>query len=333
VSGALIESAKYNAVVNDIATGLSTAIAKDGQTTITANLPMAGYRHTGVGNAVSRTDYAAMGQAQDSSFTWAGTAGGTADAITLTLTPAISAYAAGQSFTYKSGASANTGAMTVNINGVGAKAIQKTGSALAAGDHPANSWFRITYDGAAFQLTQIALVSANVTASLALKADLASPTLTGTPAAPTAAADTNTTQIATTAFMIGQAASVAPLIDASSAAVGTSKKYARQDHVHPASALGVGQAYQNVTASRAVGGGPYTNSAGRPIAISVSCLINAADAYLNVTVNGSVVGFSTQTYASGKAAILPFFIIPTGATYSVATSTGTASSLTWIELA
>ena len=38
----------------------------------------------------------------------------------------------------------------------------------------------------------------------ALKANLASPTFTGTPAAPTAAVDTNTTQLATTAFVIGQ---------------------------------------------------------------------------------------------------------------------------------
>jgi hypothetical protein len=45
--------------------------------------------------------------------------------------------------------------MTVNVNGVGAKAIQKNGVAMAAGDHAANSWFRITYDGAAFQLEQI----------------------------------------------------------------------------------------------------------------------------------------------------------------------------------
>lgn len=36
------------------------------------------------------------------------------------------------------------------------------------------------------------------------RATLASPTFTGTPAAPTAAVDTNTTQIATTAFVIGQ---------------------------------------------------------------------------------------------------------------------------------
>ena len=40
--------------------------------------------------------------------------------------------------------------------------------------------------------------------AMAAKAPLANPTFTGTPAAPTAAVDTNTTQIATTAFIIGQ---------------------------------------------------------------------------------------------------------------------------------
>lgn len=43
-----------------------------------------------------------------------------------------------------------------------------------------------------------------VDAADALKSNIASPTFTGTPAAPTAAVDTNTTQIATTAFVIGQ---------------------------------------------------------------------------------------------------------------------------------
>ena len=42
-----------------------------------------------------------------------------------------------------------------------------------------------------------------------LKANLASPTFTGTPAAPTAAGGTNTTQIATTAFVQGLLASPA----------------------------------------------------------------------------------------------------------------------------
>ncbi len=43
-----------------------------------------------------------------------------------------------------------------------------------------------------------------VQSALALKAPLASPALTGTPTAPTAAAETNTAQIATTAFVIGE---------------------------------------------------------------------------------------------------------------------------------
>lgn len=60
----------------------------------------------------------------------------------------------------------------------------------------------------------------------------ASPTFTGTPAAPTAAADTNTTQIATTAFVLGQASSSNPVIDGTAAA-GSSTRFARADHVHP----------------------------------------------------------------------------------------------------
>ena len=64
------------------------------------------------------------------------------------------------------------------------------------------------------------------------KANLASPTFTGTPAAPTAALDTNTTQLATTAFVVGQASGTTPAMD-SVAAVGTSLRYARADHVHP----------------------------------------------------------------------------------------------------
>ena len=45
----LIEASVFNAFTADVATGLSTAMTKDGQTTVTANLPMAGYRLTGLG--------------------------------------------------------------------------------------------------------------------------------------------------------------------------------------------------------------------------------------------------------------------------------------------
>ena len=59
-----------------------------------------------------------------------------------------------------------------------------------------------------------------------------SPTLAGTPLSTTAPADTNSTQIATTAFVIGQASSTSPVMNGA-ATVGASLRYARADHVHP----------------------------------------------------------------------------------------------------
>jgi hypothetical protein len=64
-------------------------------------------------------------------------------------------------------------------------------------------------------------------------APLASPSLTGTPLSTTAATSTNTTQIATTAFVVGQAGTASPLVNNGTAVVGTSLLYSRQDHVHP----------------------------------------------------------------------------------------------------
>ena len=80
------------------------------------------------------------------------TATGT-DTITFSTTPTFSAYASGQRFFVKA-AAANTGAVTVNINALGAKNVLKSGAtALSAGDIPAaNAHFLIEYDGTQFQL-------------------------------------------------------------------------------------------------------------------------------------------------------------------------------------
>lgn len=64
------------------------------------------------------------------------------------------------------------------------------------------------------------------------RSPLASPTFTGVPAGPTAAVDTNTTQLATTAFVVAQKGTATPIINGTGAA-GTSLRYAAQDHVHP----------------------------------------------------------------------------------------------------
>lgn len=59
-----------------------------------------------------------------------------------------------------------------------------------------------------------------------------SPSLTGVPLSTTAAVDTNTTQIATTAMVLAQASATNPIINGT-VAIGTSTRFARADHVHP----------------------------------------------------------------------------------------------------
>lgn len=149
--GTNILASQVDQNMTDIVDAIENAIAKDGQNAATANLPMGGFRHTGVGNASARNHYLATGQFQDQSVIWA-TAGGTADAITLAPSPAITSYTAGQRFGFVA-SGANTGAVTVNISSLGAKNVTKRGAtALAAGDIASAQVVYITYDGTQFQI-------------------------------------------------------------------------------------------------------------------------------------------------------------------------------------
>ena len=146
--------------IRDSATGLSNCICKDGQTTITANLPMSGFAHTGVGNATARNQYAAVGQVQDN-VVWCSTATGTGDVITITPSIAITSYAAGQKFQFIASA-ANTTNVTVNVSSLGAKALTKSGAtALVASDIASGAVVSIQYDGTQFQLLSVNLASIN----------------------------------------------------------------------------------------------------------------------------------------------------------------------------
>lgn len=68
--------------------------------------------------------------------------------------------------------------------------------------------------------------------NMATYALLASPTLTGAPLAPTASVDTDTTQIATTAWVLNQRSSSAPVMDGSASA-GSGNRFALSNHRHP----------------------------------------------------------------------------------------------------
>ena len=164
----VISETAVNSNFSDIAAALTASIAADGQTPITANLPMNSKKHTGLAAGSAAGDSANLGQVQAQAYVWCGTMTGTADAGVLTPSPAITAYAAGQHFRWIASANANTGAMTVAVSGLTTKALENDGSALAAGDHAANKMYEGTYDGTAFQITKVLVATATTLASLGI---------------------------------------------------------------------------------------------------------------------------------------------------------------------
>ena len=150
-TGTTISSTWANNTLADMATALTGSVASDGQTTPSANLPMGTFAHTNVGNATVRTMYPSAGQLQDGSITYLTSVAGT-DTITAVGAVGMTAYATGQKFTFIA-AGANTGACTININSIGAKAITKSGAtALSAGDIASGAAIEVFYDGTQFQL-------------------------------------------------------------------------------------------------------------------------------------------------------------------------------------
>lgn len=80
------------------------------------------------------------------------TPGGTANALTITNTNAVASYATGQKIAFKA-AYTNSGAATVNVDGLGVKnLLRPDGSNLVAADLTAGRMYEATYDGTAFQL-------------------------------------------------------------------------------------------------------------------------------------------------------------------------------------
>jgi hypothetical protein len=132
---------------------------------------------------------------------------------------------------------------------------------------------------------------------LANAAPLASPTFTGTPAAPTASADTNTTQLATTAFVISQASSTTPVMNGT-AAIGTSLKYARADHVHASDTTKVGFATVNTVTNRISDGDGNLRSVPQNNKTAAYTLV-AADNGKNINITTGGVTIPASVFVAG----------------------------------
>ncbi|MBX9580471.1 MAG: hypothetical protein K2X87_09200 [Gemmataceae bacterium] len=82
---------------------------------------------------------------------WGGTSGGSANAQTLTLDPAWASYLTGVPVFFSPGFT-NTGAATLNVNGLGTKAVQYMGAALVGAELVAGVETAVVYDGTQLEL-------------------------------------------------------------------------------------------------------------------------------------------------------------------------------------
>lgn len=140
------QASRFDTNFADLANEITHSICTDGQSTVTANIPMSGYKLTGLGastasgDAVRRSD---LQLAAASVFS----AGGTATAITGTLSPAIAAYAASMRVTMLVTADAAGGGTTLNLNGVGAIAVKRPdGAAIVANDWLIGDYVDLVYE-------------------------------------------------------------------------------------------------------------------------------------------------------------------------------------------
>ena len=192
VANTVISATVFNALTADLASGLTNCITKDGQSTPTANIPMGSNKITGLANGTLASDAANLGQVQTTAAKLIGSISG-ADTVTGIMSPTLTAYAAGQLF-YFVAAGANTGAVTLNIDSLGAKAVTRDGaSALAAGDINSGEMVVVIYDGTRFQMINAANSFGNTTINGTLTvtgksnlAEVSTPSINATVAAITA---------------------------------------------------------------------------------------------------------------------------------------------------
>ncbi len=149
--GTVIESDWANDTVADISQALTQSISVTGETVPINNLPMGGFHHVNVSDPVARNQYATLGMVQDGRHQRVNITGGV-DNLIGTLVGGGTAYVAGSLISFYAPA-ANTGPMTLNYNGIGAKSlISSDGLQLVAGDVVAGDFLVAIYDGSQFKL-------------------------------------------------------------------------------------------------------------------------------------------------------------------------------------
>jgi len=145
-----IESSWANTTLSDIATALSTCVLKDGTQTLTANIPMGGFKLTGLAAGSAAADSVRMSQLQGGAAAVLSGVTGT-NTITSTANPTLTALATGQTWRLVP-ANTNTGATTLQIDSTAATNVFWNGAALIGGELRQNVPAEVFYDGTQYQL-------------------------------------------------------------------------------------------------------------------------------------------------------------------------------------
>lgn len=141
-----IEISTLDTAISDLGDEVTNSIAADGQTNPTANLPMATFRHTGVGNANALQTYASAADVIGQNLQYY-VDSGAANAYAITPSPAITAYAEGQRFVFRATNDSTAVNPTLNVNGLGALIIYTAqGAPVAPGDITAGAYYEVVYD-------------------------------------------------------------------------------------------------------------------------------------------------------------------------------------------
>lgn len=131
----------------------------DGDPIAVATVPTSGVTATAF--AETLLDDTTAAQARSTlgvSREWGGTSGGSANAQTLTPSPAITSYQTGYEISFVAGYT-NSGSMTVNISGLGVKNVKtKSGANPVSGDITAGRVYTLVYDGTNLVCTDLGTV-------------------------------------------------------------------------------------------------------------------------------------------------------------------------------
>lgn len=166
-NGIKILASRQDAMWQDLATnGFGNTITRDGQGSASANQPMNGYVHTGVGNATALNQYASASQVQSGSLGFA-VGAGSGDAVTATFSPALT-LTNGMLVTLKMPGANTVTAPTFAPDGGTARTIKRLGgAALAANEYASGQMVTLCWDNSNTCWQMIAVNPNNLTAATA----------------------------------------------------------------------------------------------------------------------------------------------------------------------